>query len=614
MVAVADPRILNQNMTKQAIDQNNFAQVIFSYAQTASGNWSVLSRFTDDTWIIPDAYFPTNVTNSHKRLEFERFPEQFRYVMKVCVLKYALFGLYGQGAPRGNTIVHFFVGAISFLTYISKRSMDLQSIKPILFSNYVFDSKTVKGRKADKLSVDALRSRFIAVQTLHHISQGTIDPMPHPWPDSSASTLAGKNGTDWYLKGKTPIIPDEVLAPLFQSAAKDIERAEHLLELRDGCLEIQRRISKASWTLYTTQYLQSLGYDGGRRRLNAELRKIFIASAIIILTTSGVRNHELLSVRKGCSFTNIDDDGNTIIWMRGRSEKTYEGDTEWIITDITRKAISIATRITEPLRNELESDINRRLHVDPECTATWQMTAYREAIFIGRNFVTGKIQTISSGWLGSLVSQYCKGIGLKWKISPHQFRRTFAVYVVRSANGDIRYLKQHFKHWSLDMTALYASHEERDSELLDEVMAAFSEAKYDVLEHILDESTLLSGGLAESVRKFRAAKIQTYKNHSAMVKAVSDSVFIRATSVAWCTNDLVSCVGGSGVEATRCGECVNSIIDDTKVPVWQAIYSQQLELIKLTDIGASGIERVRRDMARCTKVLSDLGAEVGGGF
>ncbi|NMY13705.1 hypothetical protein HBO38_35960 [Pseudomonas veronii] len=145
MVAVADPRILNQSMTRQAIDQNNFAQVIFSYAQTASGNWSVLSRFTDDTWIIPDSYFPTNVTSSHKRLEFGRYPEQFRHVMKVCVLKYALFGLYDQGAPRGNTIIHFFVGTISFLTYISKHSVDLQSIKPILFSNYVFDSKTVKG-------------------------------------------------------------------------------------------------------------------------------------------------------------------------------------------------------------------------------------------------------------------------------------------------------------------------------------------------------------------------------------------------------------------------------------------------------------------------------------
>ncbi|MGJ7514711.1 tyrosine-type recombinase/integrase [Pseudomonas baetica] len=613
MLAIADPRISNHESARQAFVDSDFSRVVFSFAQTPSGNWLVQSRFEDDVWIIPDAYFPSNVASSFKKLDFLRFPVQFRHIMKICVLKYFLFGIFNQGAPRGNTIVQFYVGALSFLTYISKHTTTLQHINPMLFSNYVKDCKSLAGRKSEKLSVDALRLRFIAVQTLHQLSQDTIDPMAHPWPDSSAATLAGKNGTAWYLKGKTPVIPDEILAPLFQSAVKDIERADELLSLRAGCDEIlNRRASKNNSNLYTTPYLDSMGFSGGRRQLNKDLRRAYAACAIIILMTSGVRNHELLSIEKGCSSTTLDDDGNTIHWMSGRSEKTYEGNTEWIVTEVTRHAIDVATRISEPLRVALENDLKKRLRDNPECTEAWQLDAYKDAVFLGRDLATGKIQTISSGHLGSLINKYCQRLGLTWQFSPHQFRRTFAVYVVRSANGDIRYLKKHFKHWTLDMTALYASHEERDSELLDEVMAAYSEAKYEILDHVLDESTPLSGGLAEGIRKLRSTQVQTYASHSEMVKTVSDSVFIRSTSVAWCTNDLGNCVGGSGAESTRCGDCVNSLIDDTKMPIWQGIYSQQLELIKLTDIGASGIERVKRDMARCVKVLSDLGAPVGG--
>lgn len=160
------------------------------------------------------------------------------------------------------------------------------------------------------------------------------------------------------------------------------------------------------------------------------------------------------------------------------------------------------------------------------------------------------------------------------------------------------------------MTALYAANEQKDSDLLDELMQAYSEAKESIIDHMLDETTLLSGGLADGVMKFRAAQIKTYQDRSEMVKTVADFVHIRATSVAWCTNDLGNCVGGSGLEATRCGDCVNSLIDDTKLPVWQGIYDQQIELLDLTDIGESGLERVRRDVARCEKVLKDLGAPV----
>ncbi len=600
--------VRNTLEVSEALITNDFSKVIFSYTTTPSGKLLVLSSFSDDVWIIPDSQFTTSVTKSFKRLNFKTVPSKFVHILKLCVLKYSLFGLFGQ-PPRGSTIKLFFTNALSFLNYISKHTDSLNAINPLLFSNYTLDTKLVKGRKEALLTVDALRLRFTGVEQLHLLSQDTVDPMRHPWPDSSASTLSGKNGTDWYLKGKTPVIPDDILAVLFQQSVSHMERAEYLIELRDASRQIISTLtSRGNQTLYTSPFLQSQGFEGGLREVLGEIRKTYIACAVIILTTSGVRIHELHSLKEDCRFTTEDSDGKTIYWMRGRSEKTGEGDTEWVVTEATHQAISVAAKITAPLREELKQKIDELFSVNADCHIAAQLSLHKDVIFLGKHTVTGEISTLAN--LGNLLTGYCTDLGLDWNLTSHQFRRTFAVYVVRSAHGDLRYLKKHFKHWSLDMTALYAANEQKDSDLLDELMQAYSEAKESIIDHMLDETTLLSGGLADGVMKFRAAQIKTYQDRSEMVKTVADFVHIRATSVAWCTNDLGNCVGGSGLEATRCGDCVNSLIDDTKLPVWQGIYDQQIELLDLTDIGESGLERVRRDVARCEKVLKDLGAPV----
>ncbi|HCC80880.1 MAG TPA: site-specific integrase, partial [Methylophaga sp.] len=56
-------------------------------------------------------------------------------------------------------------------------------------------------------------------------------------------------------------------------------------------------------------------------------------------------------------------------------------------------------------------------------------------------------------------------------------------------------------------------------------------------------------------------------------------------------------------------DCKQSVIDDTRQTIWESIYAQQVELRQIDDIGPSGQERVERDINRCKKVLSDLGAD-----
>lgn len=66
------------------------------------------------------------------------------------------------------------------------------------------------------------------------------------------------------------------------------------------------------------------------------------------------------------------------------------------------------------------------------------------------------------------------GDGLRpYPLHTHQFRRTYAYFVARSELGDLLTLRDHFGHWSLDMTTYYADGAtddfESDVELLEMV-------------------------------------------------------------------------------------------------------------------------------------------------
>jgi hypothetical protein len=162
------------------------------------------------------------------------------------------------------------------------------------------------------------------------------------------------------------------------------------------------------------------------------------------------------------------------------------------------------------------------------------------------------------------------------------------------------------------MTALYALDERQDLDLYDEIYTQVRDAKISVVEHWLDNETPLSGGMAEPIRSFRSSReqVSSYGSRREMAEMVSEHVYLRGTGVGWCTADFGGCNGGNGIEKTKCGACANSVIDETKQRYWEEVYLQSLELRELDDVGPGGRQRVERDIERCEKVLTELGADV----
>lgn len=124
---------------------------------------------------------------------------------------------------------------------------EIGAITPMVCNSYVELCKAHRqtGKSNKPLSQRALCGRFQAIEALHELSQCTDQPIPqHPWPDTSAMSMVGLNGSGAHNKqgGKTPLIPDDIFCKLFQKAHECLERGHELLDLRDefSSLEMDR--------------------------------------------------------------------------------------------------------------------------------------------------------------------------------------------------------------------------------------------------------------------------------------------------------------------------------------------------------------------------------------
>ncbi|MDR5900143.1 hypothetical protein QC823_14265 [Halomonas vilamensis] len=571
------------------------------------GSYHVLSRCGDDAVTLPDTVFAAGTRNNQKKLNFLRAPVQFRETLRICMVVYILKGIEGRPPPKGRTIVTFFMHAIVFLTWLHDRCIArLGDVTPLVSQQYVDFCKELKGQKGKFLSAGHLTSRFSALETLHILSQQSDDPMPHPWPESSAKHLAGLTGQNRVQEAKTEIIPDDILGPLFQSAVDWLDRADEIISVR---VQIEDWKSEGRNRGFIRSRLEKLGWTEGE--VNKAEMYLQTACMCIVLITSGIRVSELLSLKNQCAFKTQDDQGEFFHWIRGVSYKTGAGDCEWLVAEITHRALGVAERLAGPLQARLDQHISDLRTNNPKDPDIARLREHSHRLFLGVTMnQNNRIGTLSKDSALVRINSFADLCRLDWRFAPHQFRRTFAVYAAHSAFGDLRYLRDHFKHWSLDMTILYAMSRLQDADLYDSVGLAALGIKTDILEHWLEPDAILTGGAAEPIRAFRTRTeaLATKEDRAEMAKTMSPLIHLRATGVAWCTADTGGCNGGQGIEKTRCGDCGNAVIDESRKHVWQSIYVQQLELLDLTDIGPAGTERVERDIRRCEAVLKGLGA------
>ncbi|KAB5451613.1 tyrosine-type recombinase/integrase [Pseudomonas aeruginosa] len=539
--------------------------------------------------------------------------------MKALIYRYLQRGRAGQKRPKASSVRNLFQNALPFLRYLDALNLDrLGVVTPMICANYVAECRAYRQTHRSRgkpLSQSALERRFMAVEAIYELSQYTHDRIPlPPWPDTSASALAGGRMSS-KLGGKTPLMPDEVFCALFESAYEKVQHGKALLDLRDAldAVAVARR-GQVSRTIIEAKnrVLATLGWTTGLGAFGQAILELRTACYIVLASTSGCRNHELANLQSGAHHRTEDDEGTIYHWMRSRSEKTYTGVHDWMIPEVAVRALRLMERWAKPYQTMIAveiAELRRRNPRDPEIAKALK---HRHALFLGVISTKGnQARTLTGVSWNKDLKAFAQSIGLDWSLSSHQFRRKFANYAAHSQFGDLRYLREHYAHWSMDMTLSYAMDRDwgqhLDIDLYDDIQAELSGIKFGVVATWTGDEPL-AGGYGRSITRWQRdpANLAIFKSHASMVTSIAESTAIRSNGHAWCTADDDRCVGNT-LERTRCGDCHNAVIGLSHVGIYQRLYDNLRDLLDCCDIGDGGRQRVLRDLARCRDVLVQLG-------
>lgn len=580
------------------------------------GHWVILSRYRDNVWQLEG--LTSNVPFNMRNLDFNRVPAEFVAVMKALLYRYLRRGRAGQKRPVASTLRNVFENVLPFLRYLSALKLgDFGAVTPMICANYIAECRSIRQTRRNRgqpLSTSALERRFTAVEALHELSQYTIDPIPrHPWPDTSARALAGRGSLSSEV-GKTPLMPDEVFCTLFEKAYEQVQGGKALLDLRDvlDSVSVARKGCNRTVQDAKARELAARGWEGGLDAYNQAIKDLRTASYIVLASTSGCRNHELANVNVGAHHRTEDDEGTVFHWLRSMSKKTDTGVHDWMIPEIAVRVLRLMERWAKPYQAMIATEIAERRKLNSSDPQIARAQKHQHALFLGvaatkRN----QVRILSGSTWNICLKAYAKSCGLNWVLASHQFRRKFASYAAHSQFGDLRYLREHFAHWSMDMTLGYAMDQDwgqhLDIDLYDDIQSELEDIKSEVVGTWLGD-TPLTGGYGRSIKHWQRepANLAIFKSHASMVTSIAESTAIRSNGHAWCTADDDRCVGNT-MERTRCGDCNNAVIGGAHVGVYQRLYNNLKGLLSCNDIGDGGRQRVLRDLDRCREVLMQLG-------
>lgn len=588
-------------------------KLIITAAQV-DGHCVILSRYGDDVWQLNG--FPSNVSASKRKINFGIVPPKFHATLKQILYRLIRRGRSGSDRPKGGTIHYFFMNALPFLRHMETLGIErLGEVTPVIAATYVAACRGHRVARLNRpLTTESLSARYKAVEVIYELSHYTDDQLPqHPWPHTSATSMAGLIGS--VKGGKTLLIPDEVFCNLFHHSHRQVECAKQLLDLRDDldAIAAKRKGQSVSWVLQgKKQHLDAIGWEGGLHAFNKSLLAIRTACYIVLASTSGCRNHELANLQSGAHHRTEDDEGTIYHWMRSKSEKTDQGIHDWMIPEAAVRALRVMERWSAPYRAFINDEITRRRCINPLDPEISEAYKHRHSLFLGVSMNEDKqARTLTNdSWCGYL-KVFAKTCGITWNLSSHQFRRKFANYAAHSRFGDLRYLKEHYAHWSMDMTLGYAMDESwgrhLDLDLYTEIQGELEDIKLGVVDSWMSDKSI-AGGYGRAIKEWQREpeNLLIFKDHTSMLKSIAESTAIRSNGHAWCTADNDACIGNT-LERSRCSGCDHSVVGGTHAPFYQQLYDELKELQYCKDIGEGGRQRVERDLNRCRDVLVHLG-------
>lgn len=378
--------------------------------------------------------------------------------------------------------------------------------------------------------------------------------------------------------------------------------------------------------------------------LKRELTFLRTACHIVCAAFSGMRDSELASLEVGCFSRREGFDGEMFFWIKGLTYKLERDPmpAKWMVPEIVGKAVDVATRLCAPEREKCSQRIRT---IEETLRSTHVLASARNALLaeldeakkhqhallvtskengrilaLGgsaasmslRSFAKSAGAVVEQSDMEGVINRDKVRVGEVWPLAAHQFRRTFAVFVARNLLGDVRYLREHFKHWSIDMTLYYARHDQFvDDTVFSDILTERDELQAIILEKWVKSSEPLSGGGGKRIMVFRSrGDVKTVADMREFCRRLGEDVYIRGTGHSWCMASGSGCSGHGLYDAVRCMSCGEGVVDETHLTVWRGIRQQQIEILQCQDLGVSSWQRCVDHLREAEQILADLGDDI----
>lgn len=614
------------------------AKLPISMALDADQNRVVISRYEDDVWEFWPYISRENSKDGNKRIIWKIALPDGTYLTdpihaallnsaKDFIWSLHIDPIQGVRRPGMMTLKSYAADLVFLLRWMVANGLTR-------FSHLVGRTHDyVTAAKSSGVVASTVTKRLYLIERLHAQAGKIDDFLPeHPWPFESAISLSGLDQRMAHRTPKTLVIPDEIFLKLARCAIQYVdERSEKILaahaQASEAMREARRRGVKGQCYVYVfgTEVAQRLGYSG-LRELHKDVAMLRTACLVCVNMFSGIRNSEMMSLTTGCiSRTPGMDASYECIWLHGTIYKTGERPHKWLVPPIVERAVGVAERIVQPLVEMLRTEQKNLMATRPLDAAkklavgrrTAEIRAQSRKLFLSISYgphnarpqVAGN--TVVNKWL----KDFCAHIDLRdraghlWNLTSHQFRRTFAYNYAKSELGDLLYLKEHFGHWSLDMTILYAEggadEYQVDNGLLDDIVRAKQDRQIEILSNCLqDDVTLAKGDWLENWRPL----VRTAHNKEAFIRELSGTITLNGTGHSWCAGNLKggACGGLCVHEADMCVDCNMAVIGPEHLPVWKEIAAQQRLVLGLPDMGIPAQARARRILEKADQVVAKL--------
>ena len=625
---------------------------------TLNVNGGVCSKFSDVIWNFRYYIHNKNVSNSRALINFNvklsdgsNLLDEKNSSLLLSAKQYLYTRLNILNPRSGKvlgpqSLIGHFYSITTFINYlISQNKYSFSSFNQDdsdKFQAYIFE-------RNPKLGTNTNAKYLGVILDLYHFRDALIDGLEkHPWPDSSVVHLSNdrKNNGRRNLR-QTPCIPDVLCSQLFSKSIQFLEdnsnriiKAFTLLEklaiknaykeltkerksndiktVRPDKLALHHARKSYEYKKYNKEILTRYGFS-----TKSELTKFIIKARtccyVIISLTTGMRNSEIASLTNSSFIKSEGWDGEEYFWLEGFTYKLEDEPKEakWMVPEIVRIAINHLISVNSPLNNQINFSLPYLDDIEKQTQNDLMLH-----IFMSNDYKTNSFNGISNSHWNSSLKVLSNDFDLRvtdnnndlklpsgsiWPLATHHFRRTFACLAARSSLGDLRYLREHYKHWSLDMTLYYANTDVFDDSLFDEVLTERNDLQSALVSDWIVKDAPLAGGRGEAIATFRQrGMLKKSKDMPALVKQISDSVFVRGTGHSWCLASGDGCGGEGLYDALLCPDCDNSVIDKSHLPVWKGLKEQHEILLNMPDSGVGTKERAREYIKKSEELIDKL--------